>query len=788
MIAERGGAEKNMKFYCLVLLILLTACLHAAPRLPFGEGAMLEPGRENRLRFADGAGADYKICDIMGKTLHAGTLNGEGELKLNLPQGFYEMVFPGHRVGLYVSQARQGIPDPFWGMQTDISRRERKQGMAVIDSVIRLLARTGIGTMRDYRSWREDEPLPGKLRPGSDSTFQRVASTPVRILHYLADAPLWQLGPEGRQEKGASIYPRHLLSLERSLRLLLPHREPGMVGWQIENETTNRPYPPDVTLAEINACSFLAGRIGLKQPIVTPGFARPHADELGGYTEAGLVELCDVFALHVYQPPEKMRESVAIARQVLAKTSKPGMPLWITETGYAWSAGNVKNPSFRGGDGRKRALPADDMESAVSLIRSAWIARACGVAKFIPFRLVFCQEYSVNFGLLDLDGSPQRNFAAYAFAVQCLSGKRYIGELAAPPRNWESAMVFAAEDSAVIAGYVPGGKTGPRDWKNLPVKKALRIDGSVPGNGDSPEWGKIVYLFCSAAEIEKLVYRDTPEGELLKIAENYRERPRTPFPVTTQFSHWQFDWKTNLYYVATPEKLEFHWYNLSDHALPVEPELLLPEGGRIVSAAEPLPDSIPAGTKISRSWGVDLKPCRGTIRRVVLRDRRGNASPVTLRFLDTTSLTREPLVGAREVKNWHANAAGKMTIQTVPEEGAIRFHTRFSPSGWAYPEYFLNLPKESLQDVIAISFEIRAKKFGDRRYPYSKVQFVHDRSRNDFSQVDYPPPTPEWSSRMVIVPESVRMRPVYRLRIGLGTAETEMEFQLRNIRLLRIPR
>ena len=129
-----------------------------------------------------------------------------------------------------------------------------------------------------------------------------------------------------------------------------------------------------------------------------------------------------------------------------------------------------------------------------------------------------------------------------------------------------------------------------------------------------------------------------------------------------------------------------------------------------------------------------------------------------------------------------------MTIRSIPEEGAVGFHTRFSSPGWAYPEYFLNLPEESLQDVIAISFEIRAKKFSDRRYPYSKVLFVHDRSKNDFSQVNYPPPTPEWSSRMVIVPESVRMRPIYRLRIGLGTAENEMDFQLRNIRLHRIPR
>ena len=777
-----------MKIHCLILAMLLTVCLHAAPHLPFGEGAMLEADRENLLRFVDGAGAAYRLCDIMSRQLSSGALNGAGELTLKLPQGFYELEFPGHRVGLYVSPAWQGAPDPFWGMQTDVSRRERKEGMAVIEQVLNLLERTGIGTMRDYRSWKDDEPQPGKLRPGSDSTFQQVASTPVRILHYLADAPSWQLRPENQHEKGEAIYPRHLLSLERSLRLLLPHRAPGMVGWQIENETTNRPYPPDVTLSEINACSFLADKIDLKQPIVTPGFARPLADELGGYTEAGLAELCDVFALHVYLPPEKMCDSVATARQVLAKTSKPGMPLWITETGYAWSAGNVKNPTFRGGDGRKRALPADDMESAVSLVRSAWIARACGVAKFIPFRLIFCQEYSVNFGLLDLDGSPQRNFAAYAFAVQCLSGKRYIGELAAPPRNWESAMVFANGDSAVIAGYVPSGKNGPLDWKNLPVKEAVRIDGSIPGSGSAAEWGKIVYLFCSTAEIEQWINHDTPEGNLLKIAENYREQPRTPFPVTTQFSYWQYDWKTNLYYVDTPEKLEFHWSNLADRALPVEPELLLPEGGRIVSVAEPLPDLIPAGTKLSRSWTVDLTQCRDTIRRIVLRDRRGNASPVTLRFLDTTSLTREPLVGAGEAKNWRVNAGGKMTIRSIPEEGAVGFHTRFSTPGWAYPEYFLNLPEESLQDVIAISFEIRAKKFSDRRYPYSKVLFVHDRSKNDFSQVNYPPPTPEWSSRMVIVPESVRMRPIYRLRIGLGTAENEMDFQLRNIRLHRIPR
>ena len=257
----------------------------------------------------------------------------------------------------------------------------------------------------------------------------------------------------------------------------------------------------------------------------------------------------------------------------------------------------------------------------------------------------------------------------------------------------------------------------------------------------------------------------------MKIAENYREQPRTPFPVTTQFSYWQYDWKTNLYYVDTPEKLEFHWSNLANRALPVEPELLLPEGGRIVSVAEPLPDLIPAGTKLSRSWDrrSDAVPGHHSQNRVC-----ATVAEMPHR-LHCAFLTPRRLPGNRSSeparpKNWRANAGGKMTIRSVPEEGAVGFHTRFSTPGWAYPEYFLNLPEESLQDVIAISFEIRAKKFSDRRYPYSKVLFVHDRSKNDFSQVNYPPPTSEWSSRMVIVPESVRMRPIYRLRIGLGTA------------------
>lgn len=154
-----------MKIHCLILAMLLTVCLHAAPHLPFGEGAMLEADRENLLCFVDGAGAAYRLCDIMGRQLSSGALNGAGELTLKLPQGFYELEFSGHRVGLYVSPAWQGVLDPFWGMQTDVSRRERKEGMAVIEQVLNLLERTGIGTMRDYRSWKDDEPQPGNSGP-----------------------------------------------------------------------------------------------------------------------------------------------------------------------------------------------------------------------------------------------------------------------------------------------------------------------------------------------------------------------------------------------------------------------------------------------------------------------------------------------------------------------------------------------------------------------------------------------------------------------------------------------
>ena len=61
-----------MKIHCLILAMLLTVCLHAAPHLPFGEGTMLEADRENLLRFVDGAGAAYRLCDIMGRQLSSG--------------------------------------------------------------------------------------------------------------------------------------------------------------------------------------------------------------------------------------------------------------------------------------------------------------------------------------------------------------------------------------------------------------------------------------------------------------------------------------------------------------------------------------------------------------------------------------------------------------------------------------------------------------------------------------------------------------------------------------------
>ena len=73
-----------------------------------------------------------------------------------------------------------------------------------------------------------------------------------------------------------------------------------------------------------------------------------------------------------------------------------------------------------------------------------------------------------------------------------------------------------------------------------------------------------------------------------------------------------------------------------------------------------------------------------------------------------------PLAAAGRADGWRAHSSGQLQIKEIPEEKAVRFTVDY-PTGvdrWIYPQYQLQLPRESLKNAAGIAFEIRLAEPG----------------------------------------------------------------------------
>lgn len=370
-----------------------------------------------------------------------------------------------------------------------------EQRYAALTEALRL---THAPWAREGLSWSSMQPKPEvtlwKMNGGGsvwnwDASISRIAEKNVRIAVYNHSSPAWTR-PTTVQKTDTQL-PEDLFSAYRFMKEAADRYEGSAPAWELWNEPDIAHFSkstPDQYAAFLKA-SALGLLAAKKRPLILNGaFAR---DVSRGYIalmlDNGVVPYIDRYNFHTYSPLEKnvFAESVD-AHLDLLRERAIDLPVWITETGRAYSRGIP--PPFN-----------DTTRMQVDyLMRASTIAFARGIDEFFWFLLrpfySPANKGIVQFGLLRNDLTPYPVYVSLAVYNTVMAGAEYAGvsrhgdaeiHVFQTPRGRNAvAWSTSGKEEIVLPGNRPNvldamGCTVPAtasgtEWR-IPLKKGLAV-------------------------------------------------------------------------------------------------------------------------------------------------------------------------------------------------------------------------------------------------------------------------------------------------------------------------
>lgn len=738
----------------------------------------------------------YVVRDYSGATCREGTAEakgGEVDVEIQLPAGFYELRFSeaGGRFGLCVlPPADRGGPDPFFGIDAALSWLEPSDAKrkAYLDA----MAYAGIAMARERLGWPEINPAPGawdgETRRGYATLRKEYAASRIPVLDLLQKAPDW-LGKTG-------VYPLDLAKAATAWDTLVPRWSSSCAAFELWNEPDNAfggNMPADQAVPTIHTMAYALQAARAPTVRVGGALSRWNGAFVPDAIANGLLDGLDAFSFHDYGRALFLETTIGSYRDSLAGAGRPGMPLWITESGWPWKLG----------PGRPGTAD-EDAASAREIVMKAVEARACGVARYFPFVLPYYEERQSNFAMMGKDGTPLRSLEAYAACIRTLSHLDYLGDLRV--EGTKRARLFGNGAEAVAVLYTGVANARARVPLPLMIRKVTGIDGrSLPpgAEGSVPIPDGLCYVFLDRNAATPLLDVETEAMRLTRLSRKPVPAPAPLSPVVLQFlpDLQALHPSPEAYFLAgtalgkcpirirvtnldpsVPQQLTL---SLSSHGVPA---------GRL---GEVRKVTIPPRAFVEASWEADLRPCfrEGSAADVVVEaeGESGIVARAVLRFIADVppetalkAFSSHVSLPFRDTECWSRNIAegGKMTI-TAREGEPWRLEAAFAEGAdaWAYPT--LALPKEfRLEGAAGLVLRARCLRPGRLHLILSE----EENGKADFLEASafLLPGDGQWHTVYVpfdrfTVPinDAARARPdlakVRRIRIGLNKDGDEMK-------------
>jgi len=666
----------------------------------------------------------YRVTNYSGQEVAHGPApeqEGEVAVTLKLPRGYYDVEVRGQTFGLVVLEPHEGKADDFFGMDAVLTWLDRRPAMR--EAMVAAMKRSGVAMARERIHWNSIEPAAGQWDwEARDQTLS------LRETYARAGLPVLEMFHSPGPARGAfpfrSNYPQDLALLAASWPEIHRKFQSSWGGLEVWNEPEGPAYgnrlPADQYVMVVKAMRHAWVTNHIDTPLGGGVF-------MGGYPGPfhqfcalnGMLDDVDFVSIHDYKPATKMERLVGLYRDWLRANGREGMPLWITESGWAWPKG--------GG----RPARDDDRMSALEIAMKGVEARACGVTRYMPFCLPFYEENGVkSFSMMGKEVTPLRSIGAYAQSIRVLSGRHYVGDLKTSHPAILRARVFE-DDAGGRVAVLYTDMLDDRQTVTLPGKvlKAEGADGralplDTQGAFALPDG--IAYAWIENAPLET----ETGALALAQAARQPAPRTATGGAVILQYlpdpAHVSY---SSSRYIISPEDashlpIRVRIFNLSAEPQTLSLRLALPGTTPEESALRTV--EVPAQGTTEALWTVDVsgKWTTPEPQPLLITGARADGTPVSplaIPLLVEDNLgaylpayARQAPLPVDHLKNWTPNHSPAASARMITEDGAWKLEVKFGAGDrWIYPK--LNLPPGTLAEADGFLLRARAKEAADVR-------------------------------------------------------------------------
>ena len=762
----------------------------------------------------------WELKDWHGKTLKKGNWpKGDSPtLELEaLSTGYYQLFLSGEKNTFEGSSSftvvadpatRTRNPDTYFSLDTAQSWLARPKpdnarfpapGFEVVSEAAR---RAGLEIIRERLSWADVEPEPLQYHWGNYELNARLLhERGVQILGMYHDAPNWA-------KSNTSHLPGDLLANYRFASQLAQTFQGRMTAWEFWNE-------PDISFTSEGAWDFAsamkAAYLGFKAsdpdiPVVLGGIAiSPLPAYTGILMENDLGNYMDIFAVHTYNPLHDFPKIIQNVRTFMKRHRIEGLPLWYTENGSR-AEGNGRLDSYM--PGLKAHDPDQELLVAEYLPKSMIYLQSMGVDRNFFFVLCPYNEDSgrKDWGLMRHDYSAKPSYAALATLTENLGAAVYEGTL--DIGQGKRAFLYRQKDNSQTLAYWSlseldtEASSSERPLDKL-IEKEFSLD--LSGNGEKVYHGRDFagLPFEQKADASKLTLTATRFPSYINglsgLTPSQKAEVSTPkkqTPAREIKPALQVVYRTELgdafKMAASKDRVEIQGenapfklqiYNFSDQTQRGQIEI---SGGK--TGQLPPEITLPPMSKTELELTFTPEFGQGSFETALQISGKWNGHPssklvIPVLQLDRalTDTQRTPLPDSMNPEKWRANSSGTLKIAYDEAESALTFRTTFPPNvdRWSYPAFALDASRTNLENVRAISFEIKSSTTEiSQSYliPVLKGQHLF---------LPYEKPTTGWEQRVIFLNEdNFDPATIQEIQIGINPTVDEVTYSLRNLKLI----
>ncbi len=316
--------------------------------------------------------------------------------------------------------------------------------------LIQLSKKAGVTWYRDWSlKWHDLEPVPGQYRwQIGDAQVDRVVQEGVHLMALMPPYPSAPWNTTGTREAASDRMPRELAwapndpqKLGEFIEKAVSHYRDRVKVWEFLNEPIYTHYALPARGGDYTPADYVAL---LKVAYAAMHQADPDCTVIAGIgssprrltrevIEAGCLEHCDAFVLHLYpgrMPPEGFIEETDTLLRNMEERGRL-MPMWVTEFAYYGDDDPPSRPYVPGESWAESRLLADERQCVDYTIRLFALMMARGAEKFFYHAGVggeVNQPY-YNCSYLKYGGTPAKLFPALAIYTRLLgAGWRFAGE------------------------------------------------------------------------------------------------------------------------------------------------------------------------------------------------------------------------------------------------------------------------------------------------------------------------------------------------------------------------